>query len=328
MLLRYLKCLSITATGWAAASDENDVLSDEDDVLVGGQAVIEGVMMRSPQGYSVAVRKSDGTVSTTGSTLRSVGEKWPIFKAPFIRGIGVLAQALVLGIKALKFSAEEALDDDPESTKSDDEPKSQSLFIALNLVVALGVNLILFIGLPLLFTRLIQELLGFEHFIAFNAIDGVLRLAIFVAFLFSVSLMEDMRRVFEYHGAEHKTVYTFEAKEELLVENARKYSTLHPRCGTSFLFAVMGVSILVFSLFHFDGFVAKLLSRIVLLPLVAGIAYEIIRYAARNPDSIVRWVTIPGLWLQKITTNEPDEDQLNVAIVALEAALAVREPES
>jgi len=319
---KYLKHLLLTATCWA-------LQSSEDDILVGGQAVIEGVMMRSPKGYSVAVRRQDGTVRVMKDVLASLAEKWKIFKAPVIRGVGVLAQALVLGIRALRFSAEEALTEESakaEAAKQErkaDPAQVSSWLIAGNLVIALVVNLALFIALPLLITRLLQSQIGFQSSILFNSIDGLFRVLVFVAFLYIVSLMKDMNRVFEYHGAEHKTVYNFEARQELNVENAKRFSTLHPRCGTSFLFVVMIVSIFVFSIAHFDTFAGKLLSRIILMPLVAGISYEFIRYSAKHPTSILRVATLPGLFLQKITTQPPDDTQLEIAIKALEEALTV-----
>ena len=314
--IKYLKHLPLTATSWA--------LTSNDDILVGGQAVIEGVMMRSPRGYSVAVRRQDGTVRIMKDALATLGERWRIFKTPIVRGVGVLAQALVLGIRALRFSAEEALVEDSEKreVKRNDSTVS-SWLIAGNLVLALGINVLLFVALPLFITRFVQTQAGFESALLFNGIDGLLRVMVFVTFLYSVSLMKDMRRVFQYHGAEHKTVYNFEAREDLKVENAKKFSTLHPRCGTSFLLVVMIVSILVFSLVHFDSITGKLLSRIALLPLIAGISYEIIRYSAKHTRSLLRLVTLPGLLLQKITTKEPDEPQLEIAIRALEEALRV-----
>ena len=325
MIFRHFKHFILTATSWA--------LSSSDDILVGGQAVIEGVMMRSPRGYSVAVRRQDGSLRVIKATLKTAGEKWKIFKLPIFRGVGVLGQALVLGIKSLRFSAEEAIRDEqtPESASpsesSEQQPaepdKISSWLIAGNIVLALGVNVALFVALPLFLTSFIQSRTGFESTIAFNAIDGVFRVATFVSFLLMISWMKDMRRVFEYHGAEHKTVYNFEARESLSIENAKKYSTLHPRCGTSFLLVLMIVSILVFSLAHFDTVAGKLLSRIVLLPLIAGISYEVIRFSAKHPRSLLRVVTYPGLMLQKITTKQPDEKQLATAIRALEEALSV-----
>jgi uncharacterized protein YqhQ len=307
----------LTATAWALSTSE-------DEILVGGQAVVEGVMMRSPKGYSVAVRRQDGTVRVMKDIVLALGQKWKIFKAPIARGVGVLGQALVLGIRALRFSTEEALAE--ESVKQDsktDPTQVSSWMIGGSLVLALGVNILIFVALPLVITRLIQAEVGFQSSLLFNGIDGIFRVLVFVAFLYIVSLMKDMNRVFQYHGAEHKTVYNFESRQNLTVENAQKFSTLHPRCGTSFLFVVIIISILVFTIAHFDSFTGKLLSRIVLLPLVAGISYEIIRYSAKHPNSLLRVVTLPGLLLQKITTKPPDDTQVEIAIRALEEALTV-----
>lgn len=315
--MRYFRHLALTATQWALSSSN-------DDILVGGQAVIEGVMMRSPKGYSVAVRRQDGSVRVIKDVLQTTGEKWKLFKMPVLRGVGVLGQALVLGIKALRFSAEEALADDGTKPEEPAEAKkTSSWLVAGNLVLALGMNILMFVVAPLFLTRFLQTQVGFQSSLVFNLVDGFFRVVVFLGFLGAVSLMDDMRRVFQYHGAEHKTVFNFEAKETLTVDHASKYSTLHPRCGTSFLLVVMTVSILVFSIAHFDSIGAKLISRIVLLPLVAGISYEIIRYAAKHPRSILRFVTMPGLLLQKITTKEPDKAQLEIAIRALEEALTV-----
>jgi uncharacterized protein YqhQ len=316
LIFKYLKHLTLIATSWA-------LTSSDDEILVGGQAVIEGVMMRSPKGYSVAVRRQDGTVRVWKDALLALGAKWKIFKAPILRGVGVLGQALVLGIRALQLSVEEALTEEETKKITKDPAQLSSWLIAGNVVLALGVNLLIFIALPLLITRLLQTQIGFQSSFLFNGIDGLFRVLIFVTFLYSVSWMKDMNRVWQYHGAEHKTVYNFESRQDLSVTNAQKFSTLHPRCGTSFLFVVMIVSILVFSLVHFDGFAGKLLSRIVLLPLVAGISYEIIRYSAKHPKSLFRIATFPGLMLQKITTKPPDDTQVEIAIRALEEALTV-----
>jgi uncharacterized protein YqhQ len=315
LILKQLKHLFISATSWA--------LSSSDDILVGGQAVIEGVMMRSPSGYSVAVRRQDGTVKIMKNALPTMAEKRKIFKLPILRGIGVLGQALVLGIRALRFSAEEALFEEGQKAEKKNSSNVSSWLIAGNLVVALGVNILLFVVFPLFLTRLVQNQVGFQNLFVFNGIDGVFRVLVFVSFLYIVSWMKDMNRVFQYHGAEHKTVYNFESRESLNVANAKRFSTLHPRCGTSFLLVVMIVSIFVFSIVNFDTMAAKLLSRVVLLPLVAGLSYEIIRYSSKHPGSILRLVTLPGLLLQKITTKEPDDTQLEVAIRALEEALTV-----
>ena len=319
-MLKYLKHLLITATSWALSSSD-------DEILVGGQAVIEGVMMRSPKGFSVAVRRQDGTVRVMKDALLAMGQKWKIFKAPILRGVGVLGQATALGIRALLFSAEEAINEEAGSKDASKEqkpaPALSPWLLAGNVVVALGFNILVFVVLPLVITRLLQSRLGFESFLVFNGIDGLFRILLFVGFLYSISRMKDVDRVFQYHGAEHKTVYNFEARQDLTVANAQKFSTLHPRCGTSFLLVVVIVSILVFSIAHFQTFTGKLLSRIVLLPLVAGLSYEIIRYSAKHPKSLLRLVTFPGLLLQKITTKPPDDKQVEIAIKALEEALTV-----
>jgi len=316
-MFRYMNYLALTATSWA--------LGSSDDILVGGQAVIEGVMMRSPKGYSVAVRRPDGSVSRIKDVLQTAGEKWRVFKLPILRGMGVLGQALVLGIKALRYSTEVALAEEPEEKKAaTDKPAPlSSWLIAGNLVLAMAVNVGIFIVLTLFLTRYLQNHLGFQSHILFNALDGVFRVGMFVSFLFLISKMKDMNRVFQYHGAEHKTVFNFEARESLKVDNARKFSTIHPRCGTSFLMVVGVVSIVVFSLVHFDSIGAKLISRIALLPLILGISYEVIRYSAKHPRSLMRWITMPGMLLQRITTKEPDDSQLETAIVALEEALTL-----
>jgi uncharacterized protein YqhQ len=318
LIFKYLKHLVFTATSWA-------LTSSDDEILVGGQAVIEGVMMRSPKGYSVAVRRQDGTVRVMKDALLGLGEKYKIFKAPIVRGIGVLGQALVLGIRALRFSAEEALTEETNKTEApkSDQSQASSWLIAGSLIPALAINILLFIALPLVMTRLLQSRIGFESSLLFNGIDGIIRVLVFVLFIYIVSWMKDMNRVFEYHGAEHKTVYNFESRKPLDVPTAQSFSTLHPRCGTSFLLVVGIVSIFVFSIAHFDTFTGKLLSRIVLLPLVAGISYEIIRYSAKHPKSLLRVVTLPGLLLQKITTQPPDDRQVEIAIRALEESLTV-----
>jgi uncharacterized protein YqhQ len=239
----------------------------------------------------------------------------------------VLGQATALGIRALLFSAEEALNEEAaakDETKEKKEPATLSPWLlAGNVVIALGFNILVFVVLPLVATRFVQARVGFDSFLLFNGIDGLFRILLFVGFLYSISRMKDVDRVFQYHGAEHKTVFNFEARQDLTVKNAQKFSTLHPRCGTSFLLVVVIVSILVFSVAHFQTFTGKLLSRIVLLPLVAGLSYEIIRYSAKHPNSLLRLVTFPGLLLQKITTKPPDDGQVEIAIKALEEALTV-----
>jgi uncharacterized protein YqhQ len=288
------------------------------DMLIGGQAVIEGVMMRSLTGYSVAVRQPDGGVSIRKDKLTSVTQKYPFLKVPVLRGSVVLIQSLILGMRALNYSASVA------SAGEEGETEMSNWAIAGSMGIALLLGVGLFILAPLGLTNLIRHyLLPDMGNFAYNAIDGVIRAIFFFVYIASISMMDDIRRVFQYHGAEHKTVYTFEANEELTVENARGKSTLHPRCGTSFLMFVMAISILVFSLIPSTApFVMKFGARVVLIPLIAGLAYEIIRFSARHlANPVCRIMTRPGMWLQRITTKEPDDRQLEIAIIALKEAL-------
>lgn len=288
------------------------------DMLIGGQAVIEGVMMRGLKGYSVAVRQPDGNVAIRKDTIVSLGAKYPILKTPVLRGSVVLIQSLVLGIRALNYSASVS------SEGKDGEPEMSGWAVATSMLLALGLGVGIFILAPLGLTNLIRAyLLPEMGNVSYNVIDGVIRGIFFFLYVWSISFMDDIRRVFQYHGAEHKTVYTFEANEDLTVENARRKSTLHPRCGTSFLLFVMAISIVVFSMIPATApFAVKFGARIVLIPLIAGLAYEIIRFSARHLDSAVcRALITPGLWLQRITTKEPDDAQLEVAIIALKEAL-------
>ena len=314
---------SMPAGGAVAASATGD---RNVDMLVGGQAVIEGVMMRGLTGYSVAVRKPDGGVAIRKDKLVSITQKYPFLKVPVLRGSVVLIQSLILGIQALNYSASVS------SEGKDGEPEMSNWAIAGSMIMALFLGVGLFILAPLGLTNVIRHYLFPEmgNF-AYNLIDGVIRAVFFFVYIASISLMEEIRRVFQYHGAEHKTVYTFEANEDLTVENARKKSTLHPRCGTSFLLFVMAISILVFSLVPSAAhFTVKFGARVVLLPLIAGLAYEVIRFSARHlKNPVCRVLITPGLWLQRITTKEPDDSQLEVAITALKEALMydIIEPE-
>ncbi len=293
--------------------------SGEETTLVGGQAVIEGVMMRAPHSYCVAVRKANGEIVTEEKPLAKMSEKYPIFRLPVFRGVGTLAQAMKLGMEALRFSANQSLDT-PENSEKTKEISSWA--ITLNLIFSLAFFLFMYKFVPLFLTEKLKAwypvLNG--HF-AFTVMDGVIRMAIFLCFLLLMSRMKDIRRVFEYHGAEHKVVFNFESGQPLTVGNAQKFVTFHPRCGTSFLLVVMVVSILVYALVPFDGFAAKLVSRVVLLPLIAGLSYELIRFAAKRRGGLMAVLTAPGLWLQRITTKPPADDQAEVAILALEHAM-------
>ena len=295
------------------------VLENGEETLVGGQAVMEGVMMRAPHSYCVAVRKASGEMVTEEGPLAKVSEKYPVFKYPVIRGVGTLGQALWLGIKALQFSANAALDE------NDPEKKPQQIsgwLMGLNLAFSFAFFVFLYKFVPLWLTTRLQEWYpAVQGRIAFNAVDGVIRIVIFLGFLYAISRWKDIRRVFEYHGAEHRVVFNFESGQPLTVANAQRFTTFHPRCGTSFLLVVMMVSMVVYTLLPFDGFVARFVSRVALLPLIAGVSYEMIRFAAKRRGSLLATITAPGLWLQRITTQPPAGDQTEVAIRALEGAM-------
>jgi uncharacterized protein YqhQ len=296
--------------------------SGSQETLVGGQAVLEGVMMRTPHSYCIAVRKPDGAMVTEGRPLAKISERFPAFRFPILRGIGTLGQAMTLGIKALRFSANAALDDGAASQRKE----ISSWVLTLNLIVSALFFVFLYKFVPLyLATALAKWLPVFQYRIPFNLADGVIRMAIFVSFLYLISRAKDIHRVFEYHGAEHRVVFNFESRRPVTVANAQSFSTLHPRCGTSFLLVVMLVSIVVYAALPFDSFLLKLVGRVVLLPLIAGLSYEIIRYAAKHRSGLLAAVTAPGLWLQRITTQAPADDQVAVAICALEGAMALEE---
>jgi len=288
------------------------------DMLIGGQAVIEGVMMRSLTGYSVAVRQPNGGVAIRKDRLQSLAKRYPIVKLPILRGSIVLIQSLILGIRALNYSAVVS------SADEEGEEELSSWAVAGSMIFALVLGVAVFIFAPLLLTNLIRKYVDpAMGNLTYNIVDGVIRAIFFFIYIWSISLLDDIKRVFAYHGAEHKTVFTFEACEDLTVENARTKSRLHPRCGTSFLLFVLAVSIIVFSFVPpTSPFAVKFGARVVLLPLIAGIAYEIIRFSARHIENrLCRVAITPGLWLQRITTREPDDSQLEIAIIALREAL-------
>jgi uncharacterized protein YqhQ len=292
----------------------------EETTLVGGQAVMEGVMMRSPHSYCVAVRKPNGELVTEESPLPRLSDRYPIFKLPVLRGLGTLMQAMWLGMKALQFSATQALEEDakPEEAKK----HSGSAMMILNILFSLAFMIGLYKFVPLYLATLLGKAVpAVGGRFAINMMDGTIRIAIFLGFLYLLSRMKDIRRVFQYHGAEHKVVFNFESGQPVTVQNAQRFVTWHPRCGTSFLMVVMVLSMVVYACVPVDAFWAKLLSRIALLPLITGLSYELIRFAARRQGGFLALLTSPGLWLQRITTQPPSNDQTEVAIHALERAM-------
>jgi len=280
---------------------------------VGGQAVIEGVMMKAPEGWSVAVRDPRGEIHVKQvPTAPRTG----FSKLPVIRGVIALYDAIVIGIKAIDFSASKAYAEEGQKPLS-------AASVAMTILVAFALTILLFILLPLYLTKLVPFTADSSAW--FNTVDGVIRVLLFILYIFLVGLWKDMARIFEYHGAEHKVIHAYEEGIELIPDKIREFSSRHPRCGTSFLFIVMILSILVFSFIpHTWGFLAKFVARIVLIPLIAGFSYEALRLSARMKSNLfVRTMILPGLLLQRLTTREPDDSQLEVAIIALRKAVVL-----
>lgn len=359
----------------------------ERDLIVGGQAVMEGVMMRTPSAYAIACRRSDGSIVTTAETLPKWSDKYRWLNIPILRGGATLIQTMALGVKALNFSAKiyeddlKAQEETAKASKRIVEPvmvegttdenftkapvtvvmpeektkgsAKQSAGAVGSIIFALAFNIALFVVAPLLLTNIgfiamgwaeapvLSESAGWWEiakayvletkpysWVAFNLVDGVIRMIFFVIMIYSMSFLKDIRRVFEYHGAEHKTVFAWEKGLDLTVPNALPQKRQHPRCGTSFLMVVMLVAIVLFSVIKFDAMWMNLAVRIALMPLVAGLSYEVIRYAAKKETSVIfKLMTLPGIWLQNITTQEPDEGQLEIAIRALDESLKL-EPQA
>lgn len=300
------------------------ILESGEETLVGGQAVMEGVMMRAPHSYCVAVRRASGEIVTEESPLPKVSEKYPIFKLPLFRGVGTLGQAMWLGVRALKFSANVAMADENQKEGKPEATEVPAWAMTANLVFSFVFFIALYKFLPLWLTTQLQGAYPvIENRILFNLVDGIIRLVIFIGFLFGLSRYKDIHRVFEFHGAEHKVVFNFESGKPVTTANAQSFVTFHPRCGTSFLLVVMVISMVLYALLPLDGFAAKFAARIALLPVIAGLSYELIRFAARKRGSLLALLTAPGLWLQKITTQPPADGQVEVAITALDGAMAL-----
>ncbi|HIJ94166.1 MAG TPA: DUF1385 domain-containing protein [Desulfuromonadales bacterium] len=299
-----------------------------DKIHVGGQAVIEGVMMRAPRSVAIAVRRADGEIVVKKELSVPLSERFPIVKLPILRGAVALFTSLIIGIKALNFSANESMtEDEKEKEKSEGKESGSELSswaMAGTMTVAFGFGICLFFLFPLYLTKLLTPVIGTNNII-FNLVDGVIRVIVFLLYIWAISRMSDIQRVFQYHGAEHKSIFAFEAGDDLSVENVRRYSRLHPRCGTSFLLIVMLVSIGVFSVIpKLWPFYLKAGSRIFLLPMIAGISYEFLKWSASHDNHpLVKMIITPGLALQRLTTREPDDSQLEVAISSLNAALEV-----
>jgi uncharacterized protein YqhQ len=293
----------------------------EETTLVGGQAVLEGVMMRSPHAWAISVRKPSGEIASHSEPLERISDRHKWFAWPVVRGVVTLGHAMGLGFRALKFSANVALGEAPP-LESGKKLEFSGWLAAVNVLFSVAFFIFMYKFLPLLAaTGLKREWPMFGNQVLFNLVDGIIRIALFLLFIWGVSLAKDIRRVYRYHGAEHKTVFAFESGDPLSVPAAQKWPTFHPRCGTSFLMTVMLISIAVYTLIPVTTFWSRFAIRIALLPLIAGVSYEIIRFAARHRGSLFALMTAPGLWLQRITTQPPSDDMVECAITALNHAM-------
>ncbi len=284
----------------------------KDAFFYGGQAVIEGVMMRGRKALAIGVRRPDGSIAVHEQPLVPWSQRFPFLRWPLIRGAVALAEALVIGVKALNYSAAQA-------TAGEEEPLGAKE-MALTLVVAAGLTVGLFVVLPAFLIRLIQDFIS--HNVVLNLVEGVIKVSVFALYIIAIGRMPDVARVFQYHGAEHKAINCYEAGLPLTVDNVARQSIVHTRCGTNFILIVLFMSVFVFSFFGRPPFLERVAIHVLLLPVVAGLSYEIIRHAARDDAlAMVRWIATPGLWMQKLTTRPPARDQLEVAIAALERVL-------
>lgn len=277
----------------------------------GGQAVIEGVMMRGPGSRAIAVRRPDESIVINEKNLGSITKRFPILKLPFIRGVVMLFESLIMGIEALTYSAEQAMGEE-------EEEKLNKWEMFITIAISLGLAIVLFIVIPTTLTYYTAASIQ-DNFYR-NIIEGIIRLVVFLGYIIGVSRMKDIQRVFMYHGAEHKVINAYEAGKELSVAEVQRFSTLHPRCGTSFLLIVILIKVVIFSGVTASGLFGQIFFRILLLPVVAGVAYELLKLSGKYQDKgICRLFIAPGLWLQKLTTREPDNNQVEVAIKAFNA---------
>ncbi len=296
------------------------------DFAVGGQAVIEGVMMRSNEFVTVAVRKEDGTIRVKDDPFKSLSKKIKFLGLPLIRGIINLGEMMMIGMKTLNYSANQMIEEpgEEEKEKTRKQKIGEGLLFALSFVIAISLSLFLFKFLPLWITEWVSSIYApFRHSVLYNVLDGILKTSFFLLYIFLLSFMPSIKRVFEYHGAEHKSIFAYENSGGLTVENARKQSRFHPRCGTSFIFIVFMISILVYTVLPRNpDFTMNFINRMMLLPVIAAISYELLKWSAKKQNNpFMKMLIAPGLAFQRLTTKEPSDDQLEVALHALQKAL-------
>ncbi|MBW6515531.1 MAG: DUF1385 domain-containing protein [Candidatus Cloacimonetes bacterium] len=309
-------------------------MNNPQDLSIGGQAVIEGVVMRGPQYLSTAVRRKDATIEVKKEEFISITKKSKLLGLPVLRGFVSLIEILIIGLKTLQFSAERAELDEKEENKKNPSEKKKKFDMILAFLFAFALAFVIFTYLPYQIAYLIN--LSKES-IYFNIFTGIVRIIFFIAYVKLISLMKDIKRIFQYHGAEHKTVHAYENRVQLTPESIEKYTTIHPRCGTSYVFLVLLVSILIFSIldtiytayYGVPALFVRILYHLLFVPLIAGLSYEVLKFSGKNINNpFMQILTLPGRLLQKITTQPPDQGQLEVAIVALESALEISTPQN
>ena len=298
---------------------------------VGGQAVIEGVMMRGSKGIATAVRLPDGSISVDFKDTLPLTKKYKVLGLPIIRGFVSLVDSMIVGVKTLNYSASFFEDEEEEPTGFDKwfsntfKDKSTDVLLGISLMVSVVFSVLLFFILPTFVANFFNKAFSLNK-VLLNIIEGVIRVLIFIGYIYFIGKMKDIQRVFQYHGAEHKTIFCYENDVELTPENAAKFGRLHPRCGTNFMFLVMIVSIILFSFTPWASLLQRTIYRIVLLPVISGVTYELIRWMGKSDSRLSKILSYPGLMLQKITTSEPDLSQLEVAIKSLKVAEGIDEP--
>ncbi|MDA1060411.1 MAG: DUF1385 domain-containing protein [bacterium] len=335
--MNLFKKINFIALNWAIGALDKDVDDEKPvegiDFAVGGQAVIEGVMMRSPNNITVAVRKPNGKIKVKKNHYQTITQRYKRLNVPIIRGVVNLFEMMIVGTKAINFSANESLDEAEDELKKESKPPSkiekvlEVILFTISFILAMALSIFLFKALPLWITTYLESHSTYiaKNYIVFNLIDGLIKMSIFLSYIFILSLIPSFRRIFEYHGAEHKSIFNYENKIPLNVENASKQIRFHPRCGTSFILIVFTLSIIVYTFIPKQpDFINNLLVRLAALPLIAGISYEYLKLSARHMDNVfVKALVTPGLWFQRLTTKEPDEKQLAVGLKSLKDALAM-----
>jgi len=326
--MNYIKYINHITLTWALETanlepSEGDSKEEQIDFAVGGQAVVEGIMMRSPNNITIAVRKPKGDIIVKKKAFKTLTQRFRILNIPILRGVINLFEMMIVGTQAINYSAAESIEDEPKADIKTSKAMKifEMILFIFSFLVAIALSITLFKFTPLWITTFLETRIPYikDHWMVFNLIDGVIKMGIFMGYIYVLTLAKSFRRIFEYHGAEHKSIFTYEKKLPLTVENAKKQSRFHPRCGTSFVIIVFAISIIVYTFVpKQDSFMMNLGVRLAFLPLIAGISYEVLKLSAKHAQNVFfRALIAPGLWFQRLTTKEPDAPQLEVGLKSL-----------